>query len=84
MLNVENSFRFSELVLAPYHGGSKWGLAHDSWICGYTLLKVDFGSQSHSWVLDFYSTFVKKSSLRSPLLDFSRVNPTVTPQTPGP
>ena len=34
------------------------------------LLKVDFGSWSHSRVPDFYSTFVKKST--------SRVIPTVT------
>ena len=35
------------------------------------LLKVDFGSRSQSRVPDFYSTFVKKSTL-------SRVNPTLT------
>ena len=34
------------------------------------LLKVDFGSRSQSWVPDFYSTFVKKSTLKSTLLDF--------------
>ena len=34
------------------------------------LLKVDFGSRSHSRVPDFYSTFVKKSTLKSALLDF--------------
>ena len=32
------------------------------------LLKVDFGSQSR--VPDFSSTFVKKSTLKSTLLDF--------------
>ena len=34
------------------------------------LLKVDFGSRSQSRVPDFYSTFVKKSTLKSTLLDF--------------
>ena len=34
------------------------------------LLKVDFGSRSHSRVPDFYSTFVNKSTLKSTLLDF--------------
>ena len=34
------------------------------------LLKVDFGSQSQSRVPDFYSTFVKKSTLKSTLLHF--------------
>ena len=34
------------------------------------LLKVDFGSRSQSWVPDFYSTFVKKWTLKATLLDF--------------
>ena len=34
------------------------------------LLKVDFGSRSQSRVPDFYSTFVKKSTFKSTLLDF--------------
>ena len=41
------------------------------WLSYTALLKVDFGSRSHSRVPDFYSTFVKKSTL-------SRVNPTIT------
>ena len=36
-----------------------------------SLFKVDFGSRGHNRVPDFYSAFVKKSTL-------SRVNPTVT------
>ena len=34
------------------------------------LIKVDFGSQSQSRVPNFYSTFVKKLTLKSSLLDF--------------
>ena len=40
---------------------------HDS---NLALLKVDFGSRGQSRVPDFYSTFVKKSTLMSTLLDF--------------
>ena len=34
------------------------------------LLKVDFGSRRQSRVPDYFSTFVKKSTLKSTLLDF--------------
>ena len=40
------------------------------WVVSTALLKVDFGSRSQSRVPDFYSTFVKKSTLKSTLLDF--------------
>ena len=39
-------------------------------VANTALLKVDFGSRSHSRVPDFYSTFVKKSTSKLTLLDF--------------
>jgi len=46
------------------------GVALFNWVKTTALLKVDFGSRSQSRVPDFYPTFVKKSTLKSTLLDF--------------
>ena len=58
------------------------------WIEPMPLLKVNFGSRSHSRVPDFYSIFVKKSPLKGQLYPtLSRVNPTATitpPRRSGP
>ena len=58
---VKASLKFSE-ALFSFPGHKMTSIT--------ALLKVDFGSRSQSRVPNFYSTFGKKSTLKSTLLDF--------------